>query len=87
MLCSGSVFASQQRDAQAIDLEIAAATCADALRAQRLAAHGIGLPEPIDEVSVSAGTRQLVLRMLAKHPQLFIVALLDRSARSSRWRG
>ena len=49
------------------------------MRAQRLAAHGIGLPEPIDELSVGAGTRQLVLRVLAKHPQLFIVALLDRT--------
>lgn len=76
---SGFVLASEQRDALTIDLDLAAATCADALRAQRLAAHGIGLPEPIDELSIGAGARQLVLRVLAKHPQLFIVGLLDRT--------
>lgn len=76
---SGLLLASEQRDGVSIDLDIVAAACARALRAQQLAGPAMGLLDPIEELTLGAGARQQVLRVLAKHPQRFIFTLLDRS--------
>ena len=42
----------------------------------RLAAPGLGLETPLDEIIVGAGLRLLVLRSIQNHPDLFVCALL-----------
>ena len=39
----------------------------------------MGLSEQIDEVMTSAGNRHSVLRLVSRHPDLFLMALLDRN--------
>jgi hypothetical protein len=75
---SGLVLTQERRDEASLDIELAAAACAQALRAQRLAARSLGLIEPVDELLVSAGTRQVAVRVLARHAHLFAFALLDK---------
>lgn len=75
---SGLVLAHEQLDTTGLDIELAAASCAQAMRAQRLAAKSIGLHDAVDELIVGAGHRQLVLRVLTRHPQMFMFALLDK---------
>ncbi|MEP7102090.1 MAG: hypothetical protein ABI781_16395 [Burkholderiales bacterium] len=61
-----------------IDMDLAAASCAQVLRAHRLAARQMGLADQLDEVITSAGPRQQVMRTLSRHPDLFLVVLLDK---------
>ena len=58
-------------------MELMLRESAQVLRAHRLAAGNMGLSEQIDEVMVSAGLRQHVLRTVTRHPDLFLLALLD----------
>ena len=41
-------------------------------------ARTMGLTEPLDEIITSAGSRQQIVRGLALHPELFLVALFDK---------
>jgi len=75
---TGLVLAREPRDEPAIDMDIAAAACAQALRAHRQAALSMGLGEQVDEVVISAGPRQQVMRTVSRYPDLFLVALLDK---------
>jgi len=38
----------------------------------------MGLAEPIDEISTTAGPRHQVIRSLPRHAELFVLALLDK---------
>ncbi|HEX6705532.1 MAG TPA: hypothetical protein VF169_12290 [Albitalea sp.] len=75
---TGLVLARESREDQPSDLELSAAASAQVLRAHRLAARSMGLSDQIDEVMVSAGPRQQVLRTVSRHPDLFLMALLDK---------
>ena len=75
---TGLVLAREQRDGPAADIELAAGACAQVLRAHRLAARSMGLGDQVDEVMTSAGPRQQLMRTLPRHPELFLLALLDR---------
>lgn len=75
---TGLVLARESREDQPADLDLSAAASAQVLRAHRLAARNMGLSEQIDEVMVSAGARQQVLRTVTRHPDLFLLALLDK---------
>jgi hypothetical protein len=75
---TGLVLARDERDDQPADLDLSAAASAQVLRAHRLAARNMGLSDQIDEVMVSAGNRQQVLRTVSRHPDLFLLALLDK---------
>jgi hypothetical protein len=75
---TGLVLARGPHDEPAVDIDLAAAACAQVLRTQRQAARSMGLADPIDEVTTSAGSRHQVLRTVAQHPELFVVALLDK---------
>ncbi|HEY0856833.1 MAG TPA: hypothetical protein VGE16_07240 [Albitalea sp.] len=75
---TGLVLARESREDQPADLDLSAAASAQVLRAHRLAARNMGLSEHIDEVMVSAGARQQVLRTVSRHPDLFLLALLDK---------
>ena len=39
----------------------------------------MGLSEHLDELITSAGPRQQIVRVVSKHPDLFLVALFDKS--------
>jgi predicted regulator of Ras-like GTPase activity (Roadblock/LC7/MglB family) len=75
---TGLVLARESREDQPTDLDLSAAASAQVLRAHRLAARNMGLSDQIDEVMVSAGPRQQVLRTVTRHPDLFLLALLDK---------
>lgn len=74
---TGLVLARESCEDQPADLDLSAAASAQVLRAHRLAARNMGLSENIDEGMVSAGPRQQVLRTVSRHPDLFLLALLD----------
>ena len=59
-------------------MELAAAAAAQVLRAHRDSARSMGLTDPIDEVITTAGSRNILIRALQRHAELFIVALFDK---------
>ena len=75
---TGLVLARELREDQPVDMDLAAAACAQVLRAHRLAARSMGLSENTEEVMTSAGARQQVLRTMSHFPELFLVVLLDK---------
>jgi len=80
---TGLVLARESRsavqpDSHIVDMDLAAAASAQVLRAHRQAARNMGMPEPIEELMTSAGPRQQVIRAVARHPDLFLVALLEK---------
>ncbi|HEV7914022.1 MAG TPA: hypothetical protein VGP22_09660 [Albitalea sp.] len=75
---TGLVLAREAREDQPADLDLSAAASAQVLRSHRMAARNMGLSDQIDEVMVSAGQRQQVLRTVSSHPDLFLMALLDK---------
>ena len=75
---TGLVLARELREDQPVDIELAAAACAQVLRAHRQAARNMGLSERVEEVITTAGPRHQVMRMFARHPELFVVALFDK---------
>ena len=74
---SGLALAREVRDASTIDIDLVAAAATQVLRAHRLAARQSGFADPVDEIIVNAGSRQQLLRMVARHPGLFLCAVLD----------
>jgi predicted regulator of Ras-like GTPase activity (Roadblock/LC7/MglB family) len=75
---TGLVLARELREDQPVDMDLAAAACAQVLRAHRLAARSMGLSENTEEVMTSAGARQQVMRTVSHFPELFLVVLLDK---------
>ena len=75
---TGLVLAREAREDLSTDFDQSAAASAQVLRAHRMASRNMGLPEHIDEIIVSAGQRHQVLRAMTRHPDLFLMALLDR---------
>lgn len=75
---NGAVLAHETRNERPVDLGQFAAASAQVMRSHREAARGMGLSERIDEVIASAGPRLQILRTVSGHPQLLIVALLDK---------
>jgi predicted regulator of Ras-like GTPase activity (Roadblock/LC7/MglB family) len=76
---SGLVLAHETRDPQSLDVELAAAACAQVLGGHRNAAQSMGLNDPIDEVITTAGGRHVLIRALQRHPDLVLVALLEKN--------
>jgi predicted regulator of Ras-like GTPase activity (Roadblock/LC7/MglB family) len=75
---SGLVLAHETRDPESLDMELAAASCAQVLAAHRNAALTMGLGDPIDEVITTAGSRHVLIRALQRHADLVLVALLEK---------
>lgn len=75
---TGLVLARATRAGPPFDMDLAAAACAQLLNAHRQAAPRVGLGEQIDELMTSAGPRQQVLRTVSRHPELFLMVLLDK---------
>jgi predicted regulator of Ras-like GTPase activity (Roadblock/LC7/MglB family) len=74
---NGQVVAREQRD-EDVDIDRAAAACAQVLRAHRLAARSMGLPDHVEEVMVGTGSRHQLIRTLSRHPELFLFVLLNK---------
>ena len=75
---TGLALAREVRGDASVNMDLAAAACAQVLRAHRQAARAMGLTEQIDEVMAGAGSRQQVIRVVSRHPEIFLVALLDK---------
>lgn len=75
---SGMVLAHETRDPQSLDMELAAASCAQVLGAHRQSARSMGLSDDIDEVITSAGARHVLIRALQRHADLVLVAVLEK---------
>ena len=75
---SGLVLAHETRDPQSLDMELSAASCAHVLAGHRDAAAKMGLVDPIDEVIVTAGARNVLIRALQRHADLVLVAVLEK---------
>ena len=75
---TGLALALRTRNDRAVDMNLAAAASAQVLQAHRQASRSMGMTERIDEVMTSAGARQQVIRALARLPELFLVAVLDK---------
>jgi len=75
---TGLVMAHEARAEQTVDMELAAAAAAQVLRAQRDSARSMGLMDPIDELITTAGSRNILIRALQRHAELFIVALFEK---------
>ena len=75
---SGMVLAHETREDQPLDMEHAAAACAQVLAAHRAAAQPMGINDPIEEVITTAGARHVLIRALQRHPELVLVALLEK---------
>ncbi|MEO7056655.1 MAG: hypothetical protein ABI281_03115 [Caldimonas sp.] len=76
---SGLVIAHETREDQAVDMALAAASCVQLLGSQREAARHMGLSDPIEEMITTAGARQLLVRALQRHPDMVLVALLEKN--------
>jgi hypothetical protein len=74
---TGVVLAHELRAGHPVDIELAAAASAQILRAHRQAAHHMGFADPTEEIVTTAGARQQLMRVVARHPDLFVMALLD----------
>ena len=75
---TGLVLAHDARDPETIDMERAAASCAQVLASHREAAQTMGLADPIDEIITTAGARHVLVRSLQRHEDLVLVALLEK---------
>jgi predicted regulator of Ras-like GTPase activity (Roadblock/LC7/MglB family) len=75
---TGLVLAREAGEDQGSDFDLCAAASAQVLRAHRMAARNMGMPEHIDEIIISAGQRHQVLRTVNRHRDLFLMALLDK---------
>ena len=75
---TGLVIARELREDQPVDIDLAAAACAQVLRTHRQAARNMGLPDAVEEIITSAGARHQFMRPLPRQADLFVVALLDK---------
>ena len=75
---TGLVLARELREDQPVDMDVAAAACAQVLQAHRLASRSMGLGDHVEEVTSSNASRQQVLRVLTRYPEVFVLAVLDR---------
>jgi hypothetical protein len=75
---TGLVLARETIGEPPVDIELAAAAGAQVMRAHRQAARSMGIAEPVDEVMTSGATRQVIMRTVAKHAELFLMVLLDK---------
>ena len=73
---TGLVLACEARGD--VHMDLAAAACAQVLRAHRQWARQMGLSDRLEEVMTSAGPRHQIMRTLSKHPDLCLVVLLDK---------
>jgi len=75
---TGLVLARELREDQPVDMDVAGAACAQVLRDHRQSSGAMGLGGPVEEIMTSTGTRQMVMRVISRYPDVFVVCVLDR---------
>ncbi len=76
---TGMVMGQEREpDADDLNLDLAAATATEVLKAHRRASRDMGCGDRIDEVIVTHGRRHQVIRTVAAHAELFVLAVLDK---------
>ena len=76
---TGMVLGSQRADeADDLNVELAAATHTEVLKAHRRASRDMGCGDRVDEIIVTHARRHQVLRTVSAHPELFVLAVLDK---------
>jgi predicted regulator of Ras-like GTPase activity (Roadblock/LC7/MglB family) len=75
---SGQIMAFDEREYPLAQMEVAAAHGSRLLSAYRESAAQMGLHEPVNEVVLGAGQRQLLIRVLLPIAHTFTMALLDK---------
>lgn len=63
----------------ALNLEVAAATNAEVLRAKRKAAKALNLKDDIEDILITLGKQYHIIRPLKSKPMVFFYLALDRS--------
>lgn len=75
---TGLVLAREMREDQPVDLDVIGAACAQILREHRQSSSAMGLGGPVEEIMTSTSARQMVMRVISRYPDVFVVCLLDR---------
>ncbi|WP_281915378.1 roadblock/LC7 domain-containing protein [Caldimonas thermodepolymerans] len=76
---TGMVLGSRRSaEGEDIAIDLAAASHTEVLKAHRRAAREMGSGERIEEIIVTQGRRHHVLRTVTTHPELFLLAVLDK---------
>ncbi len=69
----------EAREGAAKLLESAAGSAAQAYRTQRQMLRQMGVTDRVEEMITNAGNRQVVMRSVSRHPDAFVLALLDKT--------
>ncbi len=75
---TGLVLARELREDQPVDMDVIGAACAQILREHRQSSSAMGLGGPVEEIMTSTSARQMVMRVISRYPDVFVVCLLDR---------
>lgn len=76
---TGMVLGSRLSDeVEDLNVDLAAATHTEVLKAHRRASRDMGCGDRVDEIIVTHGRRHQVLRTVSAHPELFVLAMLDK---------
>ncbi len=75
---TGLVLARELREDQPVDMDVIGAACSQILREHRQGSNAMGLGGPVEEIMTSTSGRQMVMRVISRYPDVFVVCLLDR---------
>ncbi len=75
---TGLVLARELREDQPVDMDVIGAACAQILREHRQSSNAMGLGGPVEEIMTGTSARQMVMRVISRYPDVFVVCLLDR---------
>jgi hypothetical protein len=76
---AGTLLASEHRGDGRLDLTSAAMATAQATRAQRQIARALGVADRIEETVAVAGHHQIVTRVMQRHGDLVLLAVVERA--------
>lgn len=75
---TGLVLARELREDQPVDMDVIGAACSQILREHRQSSGAMGLGGPVEEIMTGTSARQMVMRVISRYPDIFVVCLLDR---------
>lgn len=75
---TGLVLARELREDQPVDMDVIGAACSQILREHRQSSNAMGLGGPVEEIMTGTSARQMVMRVISRYPDIFVVCLLDR---------
>ena len=78
MSVAGAVLARELREDQPVDMDVIGAACSQILREHRQSSGAMGLGGPVEEIMTGTSARQMVMRVISRYPDIFVVCLLDR---------